>query len=112
MENKLKEQIESKQIGPHYIERLAKCGVKIGDCYSGLNDLLTEGYSENFYTKLLKLLENLLNTFQDNRYGNSLELLIAIEASINMVPNGGVPGDQTYLPIKQALMTRLQKIKQ
>lgn len=114
LENKLKERIESKQIWPHDIERLADCAVKIGDCFSSFyfNDLLREEHSEDYCKKLLKLIENLLNTFQNNRYENSLELLIAIEKSINMVPNESVPGDHAYLSIKKVLLTRLQNMKQ
>lgn len=112
LENDIKNQIKSKIINPHDLEDLAECAVKIGACYQHGNDIVTGEHAEDYYTKLLKLIENVLNNLQNKQCDFSIGLLVAIEKSINMVPDESYVGDNSHLSIKSALRTRLKNINQ
>ena len=112
LENDIKKKIKSKIINPHDLENLAECAVKIGACYQHDNDIVTGEHSEDYCTKLLKLIENVLNNLQNQQCDFSIGLLVAIENSINMVPDESYVGDNSHLSIKSALRTRLKNINQ
>lgn len=110
LENDIKNQIKSKRISLYDLEKLSQCAVKIGACLPSDNDIVTEGHAGDYYIKLLTIIEDILNNLQNKQCDFSLELLTAIENSINMVPDESYFGDNSHFSMKKILMTRLQNI--